>query len=228
MFGRLLADQFKRHSGFAVVSCVTDRSSLLGSVRQTKSAVALISANLEDGLLSGVAALKEIHEADPELRSILLFDRPEPHLVVESLRAGARGFFSRSNFDFALLRKCIRRVCEGQFWISNQELKYAFEALAQARPLRVVNTDGLNLLSRREEEVMRLVADGLGNREIAELLDLSEHTIKNYLFHIFDKLGISNRVELVLYAVTNPGDGIPPSSQPQQEQPVLNKVGRDV
>ena len=226
MAGRLLSDQFKRHSDFAVVSCTIDRASLLRSVQQTKSAVALISADLQDGLLSGLAALREVHEADPELRPILLYDRPEPHLVVEALRAGARGLFSRSNFDFTALRKCVRRVCEGQLWIGNTELEYVFEALTQARPLRVVNPDGLNLLSRREEEVMRLVAEGLGNREIAELLALSEHTVKNYLFHIFDKLGISNRVELVLYAVTNPKAA--PSAPAPQEKPLAKTAGQGV
>jgi two-component system, NarL family, response regulator DegU len=80
----------------------------------------------------------------------------------------------------------------------------------------VVNPDGLNLLSRREEEVMRLVAEGLGNREIADLMKLSEHTVKNYLFRIFDKLGISNRVELVLYAVSNPKTVAPSSPRPEK------------
>jgi len=73
-----------------------------------------------------------------------------------------------------------------------------------------------NLRSKREEGVVRLVAEGLGNRDIAQQLNLSEHTVKNYLFHIFDKLGISNRVELVLYAVTNRGK-IPPASEPLQQ-----------
>jgi len=225
--GRLLSEQFKRHSDFAVVSCANDRASLLRSVRETKSAVALVSADLQDGLLSGLAALREIHEADPELRPVLLFDRPEPHLVVEGLRAGARGFFSRCNFDFATLRKCVRRVFEGQIWIGNAELEYVLEALTQTRALRVIGPDGLNLLSRREEEVMRLVAEGLGNREVAELLNLSEHTVKNYLFHIFDKLGISNRVELVLYAVSNPKGCAPVSLRPEQERRLSNSAGPD-
>jgi DNA-binding NarL/FixJ family response regulator len=224
MASRLLSDHFKRHPDFAVVSCAIDRASLLRSVQQTKSAVALISADLQDGLLSGLAALREVHEADPDLRPILLFDRSEPQLVVDGLRAGARGFFSRCNFDFAALCKCIRRVCEGQIWIGNTEMEYVFEALTQARPLRVVNPDGLNLLSRREEVVMRLVAEGLGNREIAEMLALSEHTVKNYLFHIFDKLGISNRVELVLYAVSNP-KGTPTAPSPQ-EKPLAKAAGQ--
>jgi DNA-binding NarL/FixJ family response regulator len=224
MAAGLLADQFKRQSGFAVVSCAADRASLLRSVRQTKSAVALVSADLQDGLLSGLAALRDVHEADPELRSILLFDRSEPHVVVEGLRAGARGFFSRSNFDLVALRKCVRRVCEGQIWIGNTELEYVFEAMAQTRPLRVANPNGLSLLSRREEEVMRLVADGLGNREIAEQMGLSEHTVKNYLFHVFDKLGISNRVELVLYAVSNPKGAALTASQ--QEKPLPDGFAR--
>jgi DNA-binding CsgD family transcriptional regulator len=61
----------------------------------------------------------------------------------------------------------------------------------------------MRLLTKREEEVVRLVAEGMQNREIAKELKLSEHTIKNYLFHIFEKLGVSSRVELVLYAVSN-------------------------
>jgi DNA-binding NarL/FixJ family response regulator len=60
----------------------------------------------------------------------------------------------------------------------------------------------MRLLTKREEDVVRLLAEGLQNRDIARELKLSEHTIKNYLFHIFDKLGVSSRVELVLYAVS--------------------------
>lgn len=204
MAGRLLSHQFRRFSDFAVVSVCVDRASLLKSVRKTKTEVALISADLQDGHLTGLAAVREVREADRTLRPILLFDRPDSQLVVESLRAGARGVFSRTDFDFAALRKCVRRVYEGQIWIGNEEMEWVVDALSQLRPLRVVSPDRSNLLSRREQDVMRLVAEGLGNREIAQSLELSEHTVKNYMFHIFDKLGISNRVELVLYAVSKP------------------------
>src|SRR5271154_5936153 len=224
MAGRLLSDQFKRHADIAVVSCTADKTSLLRSVRETKPDVAIVGTDLQDGLLSGLDALREVHETHPELRPILLFDRPEPQVVVEGLRAGARGVFSRCNFNFAALRKCVRRVFEGQLWIGTSEMEYVLDALTQARPLRVVDPAGLNLLSKREEEVMRLVAEGLGNREISELLALSEHTVKNYLFHIFDKLGISNRVELVLYAVTNPKESEPAPSQHQK--PLATAAGR--
>jgi two-component system, NarL family, response regulator DegU len=66
-----------------------------------------------------------------------------------------------------------------------------------------VSTKGNTLLTPREEQVVALVAEGLANKEIAQELALSEHTVKKYLFRIFDKLGISTRVELVLYAVNH-------------------------
>jgi DNA-binding CsgD family transcriptional regulator len=67
----------------------------------------------------------------------------------------------------------------------------------------VVDSDGANLLTKPEEDLIRLIADGLSNRDIARKLNLSEHTVKNYIFRIFEKLWVSNRVELVLYALSN-------------------------
>jgi DNA-binding CsgD family transcriptional regulator len=78
-------------------------------------------------------------------------------------------------------------------------------------PLRLVNAVGDDLLTKREQEVVQWAAEGLSNREIASRLGLSENTVKNYLFRVFEKLGISSRVELILYAVTQltnvPGTG---------------------
>jgi DNA-binding NarL/FixJ family response regulator len=77
------------------------------------------------------------------------------------------------------------------------------DLVTQVPSLRVVSTKGNSLLAPREEQVVALVAEGLANKEIAHELALSEHTVKKYLFRIFDKLGISTRVELVLYAVNH-------------------------
>ena len=73
------------------------------------------------------------------------------------------------------------------------------KALGHTIPVHLRDAHGIELLSKREEEVVRLVAEGMTNREVSARLDLSEHTIRNYLFRIFDKLGVSSRVELVLY-----------------------------
>ena len=86
----------------------------------------------------------------------------------------------------------------------------------------LTNAQGVKLLSRQESKIVRLVSEGLTNREIAAELKLSGHTVKNYLFKIFDKLGISNRVELALYAVSREngidlqGEEVLPKSQPKR------------
>jgi DNA-binding NarL/FixJ family response regulator len=89
----------------------------------------------------------------------------------------------------------------GQIWLNTEQLNYLIELISETPSLRVLNTAGESLLTPREEQVVALVAEGLSNRQIAVELNLSEHTIKKYLFRVFDKLGISSRVELVLYAV---------------------------
>jgi DNA-binding NarL/FixJ family response regulator len=96
----------------------------------------------------------------------------------------------------------------GQIWANTEQLSFLLDLVSEVPSLRVVNSRGGEMLTPREEQVVALVAEGLSNRETARELNLSEHTIKKYLFRIFDKLGISSRVELVLYAV-NHGDPLP-------------------
>jgi DNA-binding NarL/FixJ family response regulator len=92
-------------------------------------------------------------------------------------------------------------VQEGQIWANSHQLNFIVDALAHAAPFRVKNANGKDLLAKREQQVAKLVAEGLNNREVAQRLGLSEHTVSNYLFRIYEKLGISGRVELVLYIV---------------------------
>jgi DNA-binding NarL/FixJ family response regulator len=96
----------------------------------------------------------------------------------------------------------VEQVHAGQIWADSSELSDLVEAISQLAPMRVVNADGMRLLTNREEDVVRLLTEGRQNRDIAHELKLSEHTVRNYLFHIFDKLGVSSRVELVMYAVS--------------------------
>jgi DNA-binding CsgD family transcriptional regulator len=75
------------------------------------------------------------------------------------------------------------------------------EAFASANPLRLSNASSRRLLTKREEDVVKLVVEGLSNRETGQRLGLTEHTVSNYLFRVYEKLGISSRVELVLYSL---------------------------
>jgi DNA-binding CsgD family transcriptional regulator len=90
----------------------------------------------------------------------------------------------------------------GQIWANASQLDLLIRSLSLPRSLKVTNVLGDSLLSNREEQVLHLLADGLSNRELAAALKLSEHTVKNHLFRIFDKLGVSSRMEAVLYAMS--------------------------
>jgi DNA-binding NarL/FixJ family response regulator len=213
MVSALLASLLKRQADFEVRPGVVNCDLLLRAVQDVSSGVALVSADLQDGPLSGLATLPKIRELNPKLRTVLVLNRSQADLVVEALRAGARGIFSRANFQPTTLVRCVHRVYEGQIWVNTDEMEDVVGALSQTYKRPLLNSLGANLLSRREEEVMSQVADGLSNRDIAQKLRISEHTVKNYMFHIFDKLGVSNRVELVLYAMSKRGNILPASEQ---------------
>lgn len=123
---------------------------------------------------------------------------------MDAFRQGARGVISLPHVEFELLCRCVDCVERGQIWASNEEIGWvmtAFETTPQrSAKLNIVDAAGLKLLTGREEEVVLLVMDGLSNRDIATTLELSEHTVKNYMFHVFDKLGVSSRTELMAYA----------------------------
>ena len=198
-----LVSALKRHQHFKVSDSATTSSDVLDAIQSASPDVALITATLADGPLSGFGALRQIRESNPEVKTVILLNAPEHNLVVDAFRAGARGVFVMSSSNFRSLCRCIEQVHAGQIWANSSELSEVMEAFSQLAPIRVVNADGMRLLTKREEDVVRLLAEGMQNRDIAKELKLSEHTVRNYLFHIFEKLGVSSRVELVLYAVSS-------------------------
>jgi DNA-binding NarL/FixJ family response regulator len=204
MVGELFAGALNRRPRFRVVTNVTTAQGVLETVGSVDLDVALISATLADGPLSGLAALRHLRDSAPDIKTVLLLDSPEPNQIFDAFRAGAKGIFCPSESPFKTLCKCVERVHAGQIWAKSSELAHVLETYSRLAPMRVVNAEGMKLLTKRVEDVVRLLGDGLQNREIARELNLSEHTIKNYLFRIFDKLGVSSRVELILYAVSTP------------------------
>ena len=125
----------------------------------------------------------------------------QPECVVSVFRSGAWGIFYRIH-SLKELSKCIQVVHRGQIWAGNEDIEHMLTALIDTKPLQFNNADGMPLLTRREEDVVRLAADGLKNREIAQKLKVKEHSVRNCLYRIFEKLGVSIRVELILYALS--------------------------
>ena len=163
-----------------------------------KTNVAVISITLKDDPVGGLKLLRRLVRQQPNVNCVLLLDEDNREVVIEAFRSGAVGVCDRDK-SFSHLCKCIRCVNDDQVWASNPQIKYVLEALVQGLPPFVTDSKGQVLLSRREHEIGSKVAEGMRNREIAELLGLSEHTVKNHLFNIFERLGISSRAELILY-----------------------------
>lgn len=187
------------NQGFEVIACAAGPDSAADALEQNSPDVVVVKCSDESGLIE-TSVLRSLHAAQPQIAKVALLQEEDREGVVQAFRAGARGIFSLAESSFSLLCECIVRVHAGEISASGRQLTYLLESVCQVPSVRVLGASGDNLLTFREEQVVALVADGLSNRDVATELGLSEHTVKKYLFRIFDKLGISNRVELVLYA----------------------------
>jgi DNA-binding NarL/FixJ family response regulator len=200
MTGRLIADTLKRDRKLSITS--EESNSVLATAAVLEPHVTILSEALEGIPGHGLKLLPDLLAAFPKTRVVMLLDSDAPSLVVEAFRKGARGVFCRSD-SIAMLSRCIHRVHEGQLWINGPQTEWLLEALDGALESRLVNAHGVELLSKRELDVTRCLAAGLTNREIAQELKISHNTVKNYLFRIFNKLGVSSRVEVVIYAASH-------------------------
>lgn len=203
MQSQLLVGALRRRPELEVISCILDSDVILQAIASLPVQVAILSA--DDHGWPDLTIVRRLHLAHPEVAKIIILDTYDRDVVVNAFRSGARGLFCFSQYPFRLLCKCIHSVHQGQVWANSEQVRYLVEALSQVPSLHMVNSRGVRLLTPREEQVVALVADGLSNREVARELCLSEHTIKKYLFRIFDKLGISSRVELAVYALSHGG-----------------------
>lgn len=201
---QLLKTAFNRFRKFDVVGCVVSSDEIIQHVSQEHPDVALINSDLQDGQLAGLRVLRQIRGIGPRMSVIVLFDKWEDDLVVFAFRSGAQGVFCRSERKFDLLCKCVAAVHAGQIWANSHQLQLLVKTLFNTTAKQPSDTKGLSLLSKRDMQVVELVAEGLANKEIALKLGIGEHTVSNYLFRIYNKLGISSRVELVLYVINRP------------------------
>jgi DNA-binding NarL/FixJ family response regulator len=146
----------------------------------------------------GLAVLEEVNFDQLPTRVICVTAAEDDRDVVRAMRLGARGVVLKQSAT-DLLVKSIHRVYAGEIWLDNHmtaEVMKAFAKSSETGPRREKP-----LLSDREKEIVQLVAQGFRNKEIGEKLFISEQTVKNHLHNIFDKLGVSDRLELALYAI---------------------------
>ena len=211
----LLVDALRSIKRYEPVAATTAEEVVL-ALDVARFDVLLISTSFSRDPLEGLRFVSEVRDLHRELSIVVLLDTFDRNLVVEAFRRGAHGVFSRSD-SFQALCKCILCVHEGQVWANSVELGFVLEALINPLPIETSGLPSSRPLSKREEEIAHMVAEGFSNRQISERMDLSEHTIKNYLFRVFEKLGVSTRVELTLYALKR---GKVPRTRPQAPNPL--------
>jgi DNA-binding NarL/FixJ family response regulator len=185
---------FRLEGDLAIVARCVNAGEALEAVRLHRPDVLLLDLRLSGG--SGLDVLDQLRREDLPTRAVLLAGSINEDELMEALQLGARGIVLKEMAPELLIR-CIRTVHEGGRWLENGFLGRALEGILErdgvARPGRLA-------LSARELEVVRLVATGHHNREIAESLHIAEGTVKVHLHNVYEKLGIDGRVELTIYA----------------------------
>jgi two-component system nitrate/nitrite response regulator NarL len=200
----LLAGALRCSPALEVFSPASDSTDIVETAVNQRVDIAVIASRLAEEPLGGVQALRKIRLLRPKVRGVILLDSSKPETILDAFRAGAKGVFSREA-SLETLSECVLRVHAGEVWANSEQIAIALDALTGSPTLRAIDSNGLSLLSKRELDVVSSLAEGLSNREIAARLGLSQHTIKNYLFRVFDKLGVSSRIELLFLTLNHSG-----------------------
>ena len=191
--------------GMKVVGQARSKADAIAQCRRTKTDVVLLDIRLPDG--SGIDAAREILAAHPSIRILFLTSFADEHTVLEAILSGAQGYVLKDIASAALIR-AIKTVAAGQPLI---DPRLAPQTLSWMKHLPTGQPSAKrSLLSPQEQRILPHVAGGLTNKEIAQRLDLSEKTVKNYLANIYSKLQIGRRSQVAaMYAGSFKGS-IPP------------------
>jgi DNA-binding NarL/FixJ family response regulator len=155
---------------------------------------------LEGQLLAGtVDAIPELVRRAPRAKLIVQVVESDESNTVELYRRGVRGVVPRS-ISPDLLIKCVRKIAAGETWIDNQSVSWVIEAY-RAQATSLTNPRTQPKLSKKELAIISCITRGMRNKEIAYQIGTTEQVIKNYLRKVYDKLGVSDRLELALYCL---------------------------
>lgn len=190
---RGIEDLFRHEGGFVVVATCTDTAQTLRAVREHRPDVLVLDLRMPTA--GGLEVLRQV-KAEMRCRVVVLTAAVDEKEVIEAVRLGAEGVILKEMAP-RLLVECVTKVHAGERWLEKRSTGQLLEKLLRReRGLQEV----VGRVTPRELEIVRLVANGLQNKEIATSLGLTEGTVKLHLHNIYQKLGVSNRVSLTLMA----------------------------
>jgi DNA-binding NarL/FixJ family response regulator len=185
-----LEQLFRREREFQVLATCTSGREALVAVRLHKPDVLVLDYQMPNG--DGLSTLKAMRAENLTTRVVLLTATMDEDDVLDAMQAGVHGLVLKESAAVMLVN-CVRRVAAGQRVLDESMVSRALDRMAQRQ-------DVSNTLSARETEIVKMVAAGLRNKEIAGKLAIGEGTVKSHLHTIYEKLGVHGRVELTLYA----------------------------
>jgi DNA-binding NarL/FixJ family response regulator len=189
---------FALEDDLRVVAQADSLENLRAAIERFPTDVVLMDGSLLTGTSNVIPDLLRIA---PDVKLIVQAVAAEENQTVELYRRGVRGIVSRS-ISPDLLVRCVRRIAAGETWIDNQSVSWVIEAY-RAQAAALVNPRTQPKLSPKEMSIITCITQGKRNKEIAFQLGTTEQVIKNYLRKIYDKLGVSDRLELALYCLHN-------------------------
>jgi two-component system, NarL family, nitrate/nitrite response regulator NarL len=196
MSSNLLANALVRECGCQAVAIHADE--LLYSLPSSDFDLVVIGTEVNSKSGDAFELTETVSQTYPDANVIVLLNQTSPESVIQAFRAGARGVFSRQQ-PMAEFLDCVEHVRKGFIWAGKEQTDSLLRALKSIPAPNPFTAGDSPSLTARELEVVQYAAKGKTNKIIASELGLSEHTVKNYLFRAFEKLGVSSRVELLFY-----------------------------
>jgi two-component system nitrate/nitrite response regulator NarL len=186
--------------GYEVVGEASDGDMLVDLVRKTKPDILLLDLSMPRQ--DGMEVLRELSASRLPVRTLLLTASIEKQQIVQALKLGAYGVIMKESTTQRLFDS-IQCVMAGQYWVGRESVSDLVHALRTISPVNETVRSRDYGLTNREMEIVTLVVAGYSNPDIAQRCSISEQTVKHHISNVFDKLGVSNRLELALFAVNH-------------------------
>jgi two-component system, NarL family, nitrate/nitrite response regulator NarL len=198
LFREGLRNLLESQTGFEVVGAASDGEEAIALTRKLKPDVLLL--DLAMPRCSGLDALRELTAAATPVRTIIVAASIETAQIAGAIQLGVRGILLKDATP-ELLFESIRSVVAGQYWMGRESVSSLVQVLRDLMPRPKAPAGAHTFkLTPREIEVIEVIVAGYTNKDIAQKFSIREQTVKHHLTNIFDKLGVSNRLELVLFA----------------------------